>query len=382
MFQECVSPAWAALLLHRNKVSWEKEKFGLWPSVANVHIDLWAKLDEWVLDTILKQNMSVWNASSCCVDIEEGLFTSPSGEAEDYIHALSQMQMPVVRLEVDLFQKLEQAAQRGAKSMNLLSPTSARGFLRQSKLPVHPDIASVILEYCLLDALRGKIQGDARTVLYHDLHKISLWPTVQGYLSNSLALLLPRDRKEMELFERARPSETLDVSRITVSVQELLQKDVSIIPFMRHRALVDLLADWSSMYPLESNSQDFRDRVLGLDITLNSVWRWIWARIAKDDTSLSWAENDLWLLPVNHSRIRQYIPTRGPLVLIIEKSEALYALVDKMSTSDQAEAPVLLDTQILPHSALRFLRKQAKIVPHMRLACTDDLESCVDWFAV
>ncbi len=109
LFEKRVAAAWAQLLLYRNRISWKEEKFGLWPRAKLSDTGLWAKLDAWVIDIVIRERWPVWNTiSGCCVEFTQGLFAKENAEIAGYNPVLAHIQLPAVVLEEALFHRLEQ----------------------------------------------------------------------------------------------------------------------------------------------------------------------------------------------------------------------------------------------------------------------------------
>ena len=131
--------------------------------------------------------------------------------------------------------------------MQFLSPRSARSQLRSQGIPpLSEDDLSLILEFCLLDAMKSHLTGQTRSGVYADLHSIAFWPSVNGdrCVSGTAILLLPRDDLEMQLFAKSRANVTLEVSKLRPRVRELLLQDIAYPKgVLRFRDLDDLSTD-------------------------------------------------------------------------------------------------------------------------------------------
>lgn len=394
MFKDRISAAWTNLLVYRSHLSWQAEGFGLWPRADLSHSDLWTQLDDWVIDRIVADNLKVWNATSgCCVTLNEGFFSKSAAQDTKYVTSLTRLQMPIVILEQSLLQKVERRVNSHTKRLRLRTPTTVRQFVRNCNdrmLTLPRDVLASILEYCLLDAIDSNLKGDSRTALYSDLQGICLWPTVSGTLTvapSDRILLLPRDAAEMQLFSRTRTSETLNVDELTPTVRGLLQNDITYLStVMRYRALHDLTEDWPNMYPIafqHGNTKEFEQRAKSLDPLIHSLWEWMSRRLKEEKQRLPSSLSSTWLIPISDSRVRQISPssTSAP-TLIIEKGEQPLAdfLLEAASRTPMA-APPLLDTDMMPADAVKFLRKNSNTSPHLRLTCQDSLETFVEWLS-
>lgn len=394
MFKDRISAAWTDLLVCRSLLSWQAEGFGLWPRADLSHSDLWTQLDDWVIDRIVADNLKVWNATNgCCVTLDEGFFSKSGAQDTKYVTSLAQTQMPIVILELSLLQKVERRVNSHTKRLRLRTPTTVRQFVRNCNdrmLKLPRDVSASILEYCLLDASDSDLKGDSRTVLYSDLHGIRLWPTVSGTLAvvpSDGLLFLPRDAAELELFSGTRTSETVNVNELTPTVHGLLQNDITYLSaVIRYRALHDLIEDWPNMYQVafqHGNTKAFEQRPAKLDPLIHSLWTWMSYRLKEEKSRLPSSLSSSWLIPINDSRVRQISPgSNSALTLIIEKGEQPLAdfLLEAASRTPMA-APPLLDTGTMPADAVKFLRKNSKTSPDLRLTCQDSLETFVDWLS-
>ena len=393
MFKNRISAAWTKLLVHRSPLSWKTEGFGLWPHADLSHSDLWTRLDDWIIDRITADNLRVWNTiSGCCVTLDEGFFSKSDANDTHYVKSLALIHMPVVVLEQNLLQKLEDRVNSHNKRLRLRSPTTVRQFVRNcneliSTLP--RDVSASILEYCLLDAIDRDLKGELRTVLYDDLHGIRLWPTVSGALatvSSDGVLFLPRDTAEMQLFSGTRTPETLDINELTPNVRDVLRNDIAYLHVvMRFRALHDLTEDWPNMYRgvfQLGDTNELEQRARDSDPLIHSIWTWISLRLKEEKQKLPSSLNSTWIVPINDSRIRQISPSsNSALTLIIEKGEPLADILLEAASRTSLAASSLLDTDMMPADAVKFLRKKSKTRPDLRLTCQDSLETFVDWLA-
>lgn len=391
LFENRVAAAWSQLLLYRNCISWNAEGFGLWPRADLSDTSLWAKLDAWVIDIVLKENLPVWNAiSGCCVELTQGLFTKNDAESAEYKPALAQIQLPAVILEEALLNKLEKGVACQAKELNRMTPSAVSEFLREqcpSDLP--EDISSSLLEYCLLDAIKSDLKGTPRTYLYENLHDLQLWPTMDGKLSVSGDLLLPRDRAEMRLFSGSNTTtfKTVDLDGLTAKIQDLLLKDITYLRgITRFRSLLDLAIDWPDMYAVASESEHLgglSQRSDELNPLLRDIWVWICRRFKEEKGKIPTSLYDLWLIPINNGRIRRFGPGKYSCpTLILEKREPMADIILASATRDAILTPPLLDSISLTADSVKFLRKSANTVPELRFACQDQLDTFLEWLVV
>lgn len=393
MFKNRISAAWTGLLVHRSTLSWKAEGFGLWPRADLSHSDLWTRLDDWIIDRIVADNLRVWNAiSGCCVTLNEGFFCKSDSQDTKYIRSLAQVQMPVVVLEQNVLQKLERRLNSESKGLRLRTPTTVRQFIRNcneriSTLP--RDVSATILEYSLLDAIESDLKGNARTILYGDFNGIRLWPTVNGTLAAAPSdgvLFLPRDDAEMQLFSGTQTAKTLNTNELTRTTRDVLRNDIAYLgAVMRFRALHDLAEDWPNMYQgafQHGERSKLEQRVRDLDPLIHNLWTWMSLRLKEEKQRLPSNLNSTWLVPINHFRIRQVSPSgNSTLTLIIEKEGPLAEFLLEAASRTSLAALPLLDTGMMPADAVEFLRKKSKTSPELQLTCQDSLETFVDWLA-
>lgn len=388
MLEQCVASAWAKLLERRSSISWDKEKFGLWPKADFSNTEKWNRLDDDVIDMAINFNLAIWNSSiRRCVDIEHGYFIIEDSEALKYRQALAQVNLPAVYLEDAFFQKLQQRAKLLGKKLRLLKPSTVRRFLRWEDIPSIPeDVAALVLEYCLSDAIKSGLEGCSRSELYNDLSGIRLWPTVGGTLSiyDNLDLLLPRDDNEIHLFAKSRASQTLDLSKMSDQVRRLLLNDISnLTVVMRFRTLAHLATDWPTIYPIVPNNElthGWALRSPNLDKLLSQIWSWIFARVQEGQRLLPAILGKLYLIPANDNRIRHYAPdSSNSSILIVEKGDPLFGFLVKLTSMDPLEAPPLLDIGALPVEAVNLLRKNPEMSQDIQATLVDCAETFIQW---
>ena len=389
MFEKCVAAAWSSLLAHRSPFSWREEMFALWPRAEFAHSELWDKLDDNVIDIVINDNMVVWNASNGrCVDVDHGIFASKDDtEAKKFGPALTAAFLPVVYLEGSLLKKLKLRMELLQRDVRVLTPVTARQFFRQHGVAALPsEIHSIILEFCLLDAIKSPLEYSERDSLYNDLEGIQIWPTVSGKLScpDNADLILPRDYAEMHLFYKSRAATTLDLSMMTPPVKKLLLNDIkSLSAVMRFRGLEDLATDWPIMYPMITQPESPRGwakRAIEHDDLLHDIWTWIAERVHEGQGISSGSSCELWLVPMDDLRIRKFAPKilKVPL-LIIQKQEPLYALLTAIVKRNPLEVPGLLDIDILPEKAINVLRNKEPMKTDTQCTCIDDPGTFIEW---
>ena len=241
------------------------------------------------------------------------------------------------------------------RSVRILTPTTIRQFFRRNGLPaLRSEIQIILLEFCLLDAIKSPLEHEERKNLYDDLHGIQIWPTVSGNLacSDHADLMLPRDDAEMQLFSKSRATTTLDISMMSPSVRKLLLNDIgNLAVVMRYRGLGDLATDWPAMYlmmPRPEDSRGWGKRAFELDSGLQDMWAWMAQRFQEGERMDLERSRDLWLVPMNDFRIRQFAPKALDIpLLIIEKQDPLFNILVAITKQDSLEMPPLLDTDIL-----------------------------------
>lgn len=387
LFTDCISSAWADLLLYRSSVSWYKEGFGLWPRVTELSNDQWNRLDDDVIDQILRKELSVWPTAKKCVSVQEGFFTTTTSETVKYAQTLAEAQVAAVFLEKPLYEKLQQRSPANFQ-INWMTPKTVRQCLRyrtvSASLKMPRPLLKLLLEFCLLDAQQMS-DGSSRRIIYEDLDGIAFWPTLNGSLASKreFDLLLPRDSRERELFADTRKPRTIDINGLTNQTLELLRRDIDLVPRIRYRRLADLSEDWPIMYPTIEPSHGSKAWTLRPSTydeqIIGSVWTWICARL-KEGEQLPSQVDDLWLLPTNSFRLRQYAPAiRSQPLLVIDKGEKLFNVVQNMVERDPDAAPPILDARLLPAVAVKLLQKSVRSIPKLHGACVDHLETILAW---
>lgn len=105
-------------------------------------------------------------------------------------------------------------------------------------------------------------------------------------------------------------------------------------------------------------------------------------RLREEKQKLPSSLSSTWLVPINHSRIRQIAPSSNfALTLIVEKDDSLAKFLLEAASQPSVAALPLLDIDVMPADAVKFLRKESKITPELRLTSQDSLETFVDWLA-
>ena len=388
LFASCISSAWAEVLAQRSSASWRVEGFSLWPRVTESPIDQWSRLDNNVIDTLVRKKLPVWPTAKKCVSIQEGLFSVVEPGTVKYASALAEAEVAAVFLERPLFEKLQQR-HTGSVCIKWMVPNSVRKELRTKEAPIlckMPRVLStLLLEFCLLD-LQEPSSSSFRVQVYRELDDIGLWPTLDGSLSKSgiSNFLLPRDLEEMELFSESRKAETLDLNGLTAPTLDAVHKDMTLDSVgVRYRRLADLAKDWPIIYPLTEPPIVSRNWVLRSlthkELTIRSIWAWICARL-EEEVQLPSELDDLWLLPTNSLRLRRYAPgPEAPPVLMTTESEPLFELANNLVLKDLDMAPPILDAKLLPATAVKLLQRNTRSTPKLRGTCVNDIQGYVAW---
>lgn len=391
MFKFCVPDSWTELLRHQNKVSLPNEiTFSLWPKLVSDPTDIWSMLDEFVIDEIIKKKAPVWNTSSGFVPIDQGFFSAEDGEHEMYASALAQIRFPAVFVPLALLNKTKERARVLSVDMQMMKPFNVRNYIQKNHPSLSHDSSPYLLEFCLLDAISSKSDGKL-VDLYRKMRDIRIWPILSTSSLSCLneTVLLPRNVKEMKLFQSSTAFQTVNLEQLTNKVQALLKRDVPLIQGMRHRELGDLKLDWPQMYHITGGngaSEQLLPRNVAADPVLRSVWDWICKRNFKGHQHPLFIFGDLWLLPVKGNNIRLLAPPTQPApMLIVKRGEPFYDLMleiwSKVQLVNNHPAVTILDAEVLPAEAAQLLMKQTVHNPSMGVAFTQDFGSFVTWLS-
>ena len=390
MFTHCASLAWLKLLVHRSAISWREELFAFWPRTNFSPVEMWDKLDDAIIDSIIGSNLKIWNTfNGCCVDLEHGLFAIENSEAMTYRPALTEAHVPIAYLDELMFRKTEQRANLLSKKFRKLESSSVRHILRSQGVPfLSHENASLVLEFCLLDAIKSDLEGSLRSTLYSDLQDISLWPTVSGTRSAPVksGLLLPRNTAEMQLFMKSRSGKTLELSHLSPTVQKILHKDIeNLKSIVQFRGLEDLAEDWPVMYPIPitpGRSEPWVSRPAEHDDMLHKIWSWICERVHEGQPMTSALLNKLYLIPINFCRIRRYrLDSESRPVLVIEPGEFLFKPLVNLVSQEPRTAPPLLDIEVLTSGAVDLLRNNKDLCCYVSCTNVDHAEAFAGWLA-
>lgn len=391
MFKFCVSDSWTKLLRHQNKVPLPNGiTFSLWPKLVSEPTDIWSKLDEFVIDETIKKKASVWSTSSGCIPIDQGFFSAEDGEHEMYSSALAQIQFPAVFAPLALLNKTRQRAKALSVDMQMMKPSDVRNYILKNHPPLSHDSSPYLLEFCLLDAISYKFDGKLAD-LYRKMLDIKIWPILSTSSLSCLneTVLLPRNVKEMKLFQSSTAFQTINLEQLTTKVQVLLKRDVALIQGMRHRDIGDLKLDWPQMYHVtggNGGSEQLLPRNANADPVLRSVWDWICKRKFKGHQHPIFVLGDLWLLPAKGNYIRLLAPLTQPApMLIVKRGEPFYELMleiwSKVKLVNNHPAVTILDAEILPAEATQLLMKQTAHNPGVGVAFIQDFGSFVSWLS-
>lgn len=386
MFQTCVSLSWAKLLLHRSHASWNEERFGLWPQVTSAPVDFWGTLDDWVIDTVIRQKLPVWNAKEKCVDITQAHLFLEGPINEKYAPAIASAMPSAVFLEETLLKKVIVRSNLSQMPKPVATSSTVRQFLRQTVPVFQAHTAPLLLEYCLLNALESELQGHWRNTLYEGFQGIPFWPNVDGGFSSAGDLLLPRDESEMDLFKAARRTDTIDIKRIPSPLLKLFWDDIDYMSAItRLRTMTDLRTDWPLIYPISQenfNPASLLTRDSAYETTLRNIWDWISKRCTLEGAEFPATCHELWILPVNNSRVRKFASHDGsPLMLVASRADSLYQLMLEIGHGAHAQAPPILEVDALSADTLNFLHEQCIKTPRFRGAALDDFKQLVAWLA-
>lgn len=346
-------------------------------------------LDEFVIDEIIKKKAPVWNTSSGCIPIDQGFFSDKDGEDKKYYAlALDQIQFPAVFVPLPLLNKTKQRAKVLSVDMQMMQPSNVRSYIQRNHPPLLNGVSPFLLEFCLLDAISCKF--DSKPVdVYRKMQEIPIWPLLSTQSLSCLndTVLLPRNVKEMELFQSSTAFQTINLGRLTVRVRDLLKRDIALIQGLRNRQLGDLKLDWPQIYNVKGGiggSEHLLPRSVDIDSVLRSIWDWIRERKSKGYQDPISILGDLWLLPIKSNYIRPLAPaTQPPPMLIVKRGEPLYDVMleicSKVKLVNNQAAVTILDAEILPAEATKLLIDYAPLHPGVGIAHTGSFESFVTW---
>ena len=386
MFASCVAVGWADLISQLSSVSPANGSFSLWPRCDITHKmeDIWTSLDYVVLDLIIRNNNEVWQSTNGeHVSFEQAHFVSGDNEDRAYCKAWQVIGLPGVILSPALFQTMHLRAKSLKKLPKSLKPSSARLHLRDRSVDLG-DAAALVLEFCLLDAIRG--QSSSKDIA-EDLYNLRIWPMLDGHIraiNRSTTVLLPRSLAELELFRPSRASSTISLEDLSPQVSAVLQvRMISTDTLVRHRDLNDLEIDWPRLYRVDEVAgylPDVSERNPSQDHQLRNVWSWIFERLSEQPGHVPATMNDLWLLPMRGMCIRRLASKSGDSkVLLLNDGSSLQALFNELPIQAKSNTTLLLETSALSATAVERLRKLAAQAPDLGIATTERFGSFTYW---
>ena len=386
MFASCVAVGWADLISQQCSVSPMNGSFSLWPRCDITHKveDIWTFLDYVVLDLIIGNNNEVWQSTNGePVSFEQAYFVSDDNEDQSYRKAWQVIGLPGVILTPTLFQTMHLRAEALKKLPKTLKPSSARLHLRDRTVDLG-DAAALVLEFCLLDAIRG--QGSSKGIA-EDLCGLHIWPMLDGRIraiNRSTTALLPRNLTESELFRLSRASSTISLQNLSPQVSAVLQvRIISTDTLVRHRDLNDLEIDWPRLYRVDEVAgylPDVSERDPNQDHQLRHVWTWIFDRLSKQSDNIPATMNDLWLLPMRGTCIRRLASKpRDSMILILNDGSSLQALFNELPNQAESNTPPLLETSALSATAVERLKRLAAQAPELGITTSERLGTFTYW---
>lgn len=389
MFKKCVVPAWTELLLARRHIAWQQDFFKLWPRLNLSHTgELWSCLDDHILDQLIAQNLPVWNTPHDCVAFAYGYFVPKGDITQLYGSAFRAIQLPLVSLDLPMYQKLLQRASGLSEEVRILSPKFLRMFLKANdQLQQIKNYSPLLLQYCVLDFVDNAADMEKQSQIGNEFRSIRLWPTLQRSLTSlrDEPILLPRDPEELALFSSSRKCETLDLELLTIPVVGLLERHVARgSKWVRHRAISDLELDWTKIYSIDPADMHLEicARSEHNDELLRRIWGWLSARskgLGKSPLLSRHSLDDLFLIPLNGSRIRKFGCSRAKTpTLILEDGDWMWELLSNKSTGTNS-ADLILDSKMIPIEAVELMISIATKRADLMFATSSNLQSLLAW---
>lgn len=383
MFRSCISLAWTLLLEYRAAMYPAQDNFGLWPNV-NVagSLDLWCRIDDTILDLILRRSSPVWfNSRKRFVSLSKGFFASQQSKAACYVEALTSFDVPSVVLEENLFNKLQSRAQTCRVTIPPLRPDFVRVFLYNKSLSPAKDAVRLALEFLLSDIDMAVKSPQGMSQMLGALKRIAIWPTLAGTLVEPEDMLLPRDTEEMRLFIKARPAKTIDLQSLSGSTVSWLSDFTTMFNgLLRRREPTDLTEDLRHVYPLPMQSEDkpsIVNRDPALDRILRDIWIWLRARSAGSN-SIPASVAELQLLPLTGSRIRRlHSSSQTHPNFLTWEGACLQKLFSRIAAAHADSFPALVDYAALNQDIIDLLRKNSSGI--LGLARSDEIGSLCHW---
>ncbi|KAG8527970.1 uncharacterized protein KY384_006886 [Bacidia gigantensis] len=389
MFRSCVAPGWTDLLEHLNLEETNEQAFALWPrtDLTPKQEDLWTELDQLMLNIIVRDQRAVWESLiGECLTFGDALFIVNASESTNYCEAWKVAETPGVVLKQTLFNKLSIQARICGLTVRCLTPQSFRQYLshRTSGPPLS---APRILEYSLLDAMKDDGTGPRLKDVRKELGTTPIWPMLNGALEpfkGEGKTLMPHDQVEMDFFRCSRASITLNLSCLTQEVCEFLLKDAnSKSVFARLRTLKDLATDWPTIFKLTNASiepYDVRLRDLAQDLQIKGIWKWIYDRSDSHCIGHANSLENLWLLPLQQTRIRRLKPQgHSNPTLILAEGDAFKRLIVEAAPGILPTLINIIDSHAIGNNAIKLLKQVALDFPALRLATEKTLEPLIAW---
>lgn len=387
IFSECVTRVWANLLFSRRDLSWQEENFTLWPRIEDSPTQIWNKLDDSVIDQILRKHLPVWNTFKKCVQIQHAYIMIVGSSIENYTASFEHVGLPVTKLDKKLHEKLEQHNKLHSLPLQYVTPQNVRKFLKSRQpLQVVAEFAPTILEFCLLDSIDSSFGNISGGTLTQELYGLVLWPSVDCSLIayDGSKLLLPRDDEELALFTDCQPSKTVDLKQLTPRVRSYLHyRSEALAPIFRSRELSDLTKDWPELYKNEySLSEDLSvPRLPGADndAKIRRTWDWICSRL-NGDRKIPHTLEHLWLIPIGSRYIRQVacdIPVQS--ILVVTAHDFFQDLIQDIASYSSGTPLRVLDADALSPQAIKVLHNIVRSNRRLGIGTVDDLRSLVPW---
>lgn len=386
MFGSCVAAGWADLISQQLSASPANDSFSLWPRCDITHKleDIWTSLDDLVLDLIIRNNSEVWQSTNAeRISFEQAFFVSDDNEDVSYRKAWEVIGLPAVILTPALFRTMHLRAKACNKLPKSLKPSSARLYLRDKPLELG-DAAALVLEFCLLDAIRD--QGSSKEIA-EDLYDLHIWPMLDGRIkaiNRSTRVLLPRSLPESELFRLSRVSSTLSLHHLSSQVSTIMKNRIIFTGVLvRFRELNDLEIDWPRLYCIDEDAghlPDVSKRDPNQDHHIRDVWTWICDRLIEQSDHIPGSMNDLWLLPMRAMGIRRLASnSKDSMVLILNDGSSLQELFNGLPDQAESNTPPLLESSALSTTAVERLKGIAVRAPDLGITTSERLGSFAYW---
>ncbi|KAI9891893.1 MAG: hypothetical protein M1814_002278 [Vezdaea aestivalis] len=308
MFSDCVTSAWANLLVARSYHSFIEEQFRFWPALFEKASEPYHKSGPALCEHLSATGLAVWNTSSGCVTGSEAYFCILDSFDLTLKTALEEIGMPVTYVSRRLLSTVNTVM-----SSNKLSPNSAWNFLKKNGLFRASEKSRIrLLSYCLEE------------VPLASLTQVAFWPSMTGgFLSlGDNVCFWPRDREELELFTPSRTARTVDYRRLSSTDCSKINRSLSSVSspkVLRNRCLTDLPQDWNE---LGSTIQQSAKRTPNNDVLLKRVWSWISERCEESTVSNPVKTlGALRLIPFKSGLIRKLVPEKTCARALISEAD-------------------------------------------------------------